>query len=52
MSELTKLAVVVVKQELGWLLEASIPDLLFRPLERWMIGGYQMRRQAVILLED
>ena len=28
----------VVEQELGRLLETGVPDLLFRPLERWMIG--------------
>ena len=33
-TELSELSVVVVKQELGLLLEAGIPDLLFRPFKQ------------------
>ncbi len=36
-TELVELAVVVVEQELGLFLEAGVPDLLFRPLERWVL---------------
>jgi hypothetical protein len=36
-SELAELSVVVVEHELGLLLEAGIPDLLFRPFKRWVI---------------
>lgn len=41
-TELTKLPIVVVKQEFGLLLEARVPDLLLCPLERRMIGYVQM----------
>jgi len=37
-NKLTKLPVVVVEQELGLVLEAGVPDLLFRPLKGWMIS--------------
>jgi len=37
MTELAELSVVVVEQETGLRLEAGVPDLLFRPLECWMI---------------
>jgi hypothetical protein len=40
-TERTELPVVVVEQELGLLLEAGVPDLLFRPLKGWMIGYVQ-----------
>jgi len=33
-TELTKLPIVVVEQELGLVLEAGVPVLLFRPLDR------------------
>ncbi len=51
-TELTKLPVVVVEQELGWLLEAGVPDLLFRPLERWMIGYVHVDDLAIRELHD
>ena len=31
-----------MKQEFRLFLEAGVPDLLFRPLERWMIGYLQV----------
>ena len=41
-SKLAKLPVIVVEQELRLFLEAGIPDLLFRPLEGWMIGDMKV----------
>jgi len=41
-AELTKLSVVVVEQEPRQVLETGISDLLFRPLEGWMIGYIQV----------
>ena len=52
MAELTKLAVVVVQQELGLLLEAGVPDLLLRPLERWIAGYVQADDLSTRKLHD
>jgi len=41
-SKLTELPVVVVEQEPGLLIEAGVPDLLFCPLEGWMLGYVQV----------
>jgi len=51
-TKLTKLPVVVVKQELGLLLEARVPDLLFRPLERWMICHVHVDDLPIRELQD
>jgi hypothetical protein len=52
MSELTKLSVIVVNQEFRLFLEADVPDLLFRPLERWMIGYMQVYDLSTGKLHD
>jgi len=39
---LAELPVVVVEQELGLFLEAGVPDLLFRPLKRWVLGHVEV----------
>ncbi len=36
MTELAKLPVVVVEQEFGLFVETGVPNLLFRPIERWV----------------
>ena len=51
-TELTKLPVVVVEQELGLVLEAGVPDLLFGPLEGWMIGYVQVDDLSIRKLHD
>ena len=51
-TELTELSVVVVQQELGLLLEAGVPHLLFRPLERRMIGYVQVDDLSTRNLHD
>jgi hypothetical protein len=38
---LAKPPVIIVNQEFRLFLEADVPDLLFGPLERWMIGYMQ-----------
>jgi 2-keto-4-pentenoate hydratase/2-oxohepta-3-ene-1,7-dioic acid hydratase in catechol pathway len=48
----TKLPVVVVEQELGMVLETSISDLLFRPLEGWVIGYIQVNDLTIRELHD
>jgi len=42
MTELAELPIVVVDQELGLFLEAGVPDLLFRPLERWVLSHVEV----------
>ena len=39
---MAELAVVVVEQELGLFVETCVPDLLFRPLERWVLGHIEV----------
>jgi hypothetical protein len=51
-TKLTKLPVVVVKQELGLLFEAGVSDLLFRPLERWMIRHVHVDDLSIRKLHD
>ena len=51
-TELTELPVVVVEQELGRLLEAGVPDWLFRPLEGWMIGYVPVDDLSIRQLQD
>ena len=51
-TELTKLPVVVVEQELGLVHEAGVPDLLFGPLEGWMIGYVQVDDLSIRELHD
>ncbi len=51
-TKLAKLPAVVVKQELGLLLIAGVPDLLFRPLERWMIRHVHMEDLSIRKLQD
>jgi hypothetical protein len=51
-TELTEFTVVVMEKELGLLLEADVPDLLFRPLERWMIGYMQVYDLSTRQLHD
>ena len=51
-SELAKLPVIVVKQELGLLLEAGVPYLLFRPFEGRMIGYMQVDDLPTCNLHD
>ena len=41
-TELAKLSVVVVEQEFGLFVETGAPDLLFRPLERWVLGHIEV----------
>jgi hypothetical protein len=41
-----------VEQELGLVLEAGVPDLLFGPLERWMIGDVQVDDLSICELHD
>jgi len=51
-TKLTELSVVVVQQELGLLLKAGVPHLLFRPLERRMIGYVQVDDLSARKLHD
>lgn len=51
-AELTELAIVVVKEELGLALEAGVADLLFCPLKRWMICHMEMKDLAACKLHD
>jgi hypothetical protein len=41
-TELAELPVVVVDQEFGLFLEARVPDLLFRPLKRWVLSHVEV----------
>jgi hypothetical protein len=41
-----------MKQEFRLFLEADVPDLLFRPLERWMIGYMQVYDLSTGKLHD
>ena len=51
-TELTKLRIVVVEQKLGRPWEAGIPDLLFRPLERRVIGNVEVDDLPIRKLHD
>ena len=41
-----------MEQELGLLLEAGVPDLMFRPLEGWMISYVQVDDLSIRKLHD
>ncbi len=51
-TELSELPVVVVEQEFGLFIETGVSDLLFRPLERWVLGHVEVDKLSTAELHN
>ena len=52
MTELAGLVVVVVEQEIGLFLETGVSDLLFRPIERWVLRHVEVHELSTREFHD